>query len=209
MPKTLVAALSIAALVVSTSATAQTGRRASAASADPDMKELAAYTLTMDTVNRVDRAMHAMAANMAKDPKYAEQMKLQKELEALKKKDDTTAAEDKRMEQIEARLEQLEAESSKDTGDTNSISDMERKINAMPVMANALKQEGVSARDFAKFSLAMLQASFAVGAKQMTAKSGKPFQLPEGVNPANIKFVEEHQAELKKLQDNYGQFSVK
>src|SRR4051794_26861544 len=115
----MVTILSFAALVVCSSpAVAQTGRRSTAA-ADPDMKELAAYTLTMDTVNKIDRAMHTMMANMAKDPKYAEQVKLQKELDALKKKDETTAAEDKRMEQIEARLEQLEDQSSTDTGDAN------------------------------------------------------------------------------------------
>jgi hypothetical protein len=67
----------------------------------------------------------------------------------------------------------------------------------------------VSPREFAKFSLAMLQASMAVGAKQMTEKMGKPFVLPEGINAANLKFVQEHQAELKKMQDSYAQLSIK
>jgi hypothetical protein len=203
----MVTILSFTALVVcSTPAFAQTGR---STAADPDMKELAAYTLTMDTVNKIDRAMHTMAANMAKDPKYAEQVKLKKELDALKKKDETTPAEDTRMEQIEARLEELDKANDIDGGDAATLSDMERKINSVPVMANALKQEGVSPREFAKFSLAMLQASMAVGAKQMTEKMGKPFVLPEGINAANLKFVQDHQAELKKMQESYEQLSIK
>jgi hypothetical protein len=191
-------------LYSSSIASAQTARRSTAA--DPDMQELASYTLTMDTMNRIDRAMRAMAVNIQKDPKYAERIKLKKELDALKKKDETTEAEDKRMEQIEARLEQLDAADDGKDGDTNTLSDMERKIGNMPVMANALKQEGVTPREFAKFSMAMLQGAMTLAGQQMSAKAGKPFKMPEGVNPANVKFVQEHEAEIKKMQDSYTQF---
>jgi len=151
-------------LLCSTPAFAQAGRRKAAD--DPDMKELASYTLTMDGLNKVDAANRAMFAAIKKDP-------------SLKPKDDDS------------------------TGDAKTLTDMEKKINGMPVMAAALKQAGMSARDYAKFMMAMMQASFAMMAKQMSVKAGKPFQTPEGVNPANITFVEQHQADLKKLEESY------
>src|SRR5262247_4655138 len=52
------------------------------ASADPDLKELSAYTLTMDTVDKIDRAMQAVASELKKDPRFAEQARLAGELEA-------------------------------------------------------------------------------------------------------------------------------
>jgi hypothetical protein len=157
---------SITLLLLCSSPTfAQAARRKAAD--DPDMKELASYTLTMDGLNKVDAANKAMIAAIKKDP-------------SLKPKDDDDS-----------------------TGDAKTLTDMEKKINGMPVMAAALKQAGMSARDYAKFMMAMMQASFAEMAKQMSAKAGKPFQTPEGVNPANITFVEQHQADLKKLEESY------
>jgi hypothetical protein len=202
-PVTVFASSLIATLVCCSVASAQSGRRTAAAD-DPDMKELASYTLSVDTLNRVDRAMKATIATMQKDPKYAERVKMGKELDALKKKTETTDADDKRIEQLEAQIEKFD-EANNSSGDAKTLGDMERKIAGMPALANALKAEGLSPRDFAKFTLAMLQSAFAAGAKQMTEKMGKPFQLPPGVNAANVKFVEEHQAEIKKMQDSYAQ----
>lgn len=150
-------------LVCSSSASAQARRKAAD---DPDMKELAAYTLTMDGLNKVDRVNRDMLAAIKKDP-------------SLKPKDDDASS------------------------DAKTLGDMEKKMNAIPVFASALKQEGMSARDYAKFTMAMMQAGFALVGKQMAAKTGKPFNLPDSVNPANVTFVEQHQAELKKLEDSY------
>lgn len=165
MPKLAVTLSSVAIVLVCCSAASAQSARRSAAD-DPDMKELASYTLTMDALNKVDAANKAMIAAIQKNP-------------ALKPKDDDS------------------------TGDAKTLGDMERKIDGIPVMASSLKQAGISARDYAKFTMAMMQASFALMAKQMSAKSGKPFQTPAGVNPANITFVEQHQAELKKMEDSY------
>jgi chorismate mutase len=206
--RSLISSVAAIALLISSTAHAQAGRRPAAA-ADPDLKELEAYTLTMDTLNKIDRANRAMIAALQKDPKYAERIKLGQELAALKKKSETTEADDKRIEDIEARIEKFDEANQKDDGPSNTLSDIERKINAMPGMAAALKQEGVTARDYAKFTMAVVQAGFALGAKQMTEKMGKPFTMPEGLNPANIKFVQEHEADIKKLQQTYEQANIK
>jgi len=167
MSKFLAAASSLAlVLASSTLAFGQSARRNAAA--DPDLQELAAYTLTMDGLNKVDRVNKDIIAAIQKNP-------------GLAPKDDDSA------------------------GDAKTLSDMEKKINAVPVMASALKQEGLSARDYAKFTMAMMQASFALVGKQMSAKTGKPFQLPAEINPANVTFVEQHQADLKKLEQSYQQ----
>ena len=45
--------------------------------------------------------------------------------------------------------------------------------------------------------MALVQASIAAGFK----KSGMLKELPAGVNPENVKFVEEHEAELRAMQE--------
>jgi hypothetical protein len=208
MPTRLITILSVAALVLASPALAQTGRRGTPAS-DPDMKELASYTLTMETLNRIDRANRAMVASLQKDPKYAERIKLGKELDALKKKDETTDAEDKRIADLEARIEQFDAANDMGGGDAKTLTDLERKISAMPPLAGALKAEGVTPREYAKFTLAILQAGFVVAARQMDAKHGTSVPLPEGVNPANVKFLQEHEADIKRMQAAYEASGIK
>ena len=60
-------------------------------------------------------------------------------------------------------------------------------------MAAALRKEGLTAREYSKFMLAMLQSGFAAGLQ----KAGLLKQTPEGVNPANIKFIIDHEEDLK------------
>lgn len=166
---------------------------------DADMKELATYTLTMDTLNKVDRVIQRVTAEMKKDPKVIETTKLKAELKALTDKDDTTEAEDKRMETIRERLEALESSddnNSMSVGDGQDLNAMAAKIQALPAAASALRAEGLSAREFSKFMVALLQAGLAAGMQ----KAGLIKTTPEGTNPANIKFMLEHEAELQKMQ---------
>jgi len=101
------------------------------ATGDRDLKELATYALTMDTVNKIDRAMQAVAGELKKDPKFAEQMNLASELDALKK--------------------------------------------------------------------TLVQAGLAAGLQ----KAGMLKELPAGTNPANVKFVLDHQADLQQMQQKW------
>ena len=78
---------------------------------------------------------------------------------------------------------------------------MAAKIQKLPAMASALQREGLTPRDFAKFTLAMLQAGLAAGLQ----KAGMLKQTPEGTNPANIKWILEHEAELAKFQKAWGE----
>lgn len=166
--------------------------------ADPDLREMSTYTLTMDTVAKVERVNRTLMEVVKKDPRYAEEIKLKAELAAIQKKDETTEADDKRVQQIDERLTALQ-DSDKNAfnlNDAKNLNEMAAKIQAFPPMAAALRAEGLAPREYAKFVLGMLQAGFAAGLQ----KAGLLKETPEGVNPANIKFVLEHEEELKKLQ---------
>jgi hypothetical protein len=165
--------------------------------ADADLKELSTYTLTMDTFNKMVRVQTAVGEALKADPKFAEQARLKTELETLRKKDETTEADDKRIEAIETRLEALETEMSSkfSFNDAKDLSDMARRAEAFPPLAVALRKEGLTGRDYAKFMSAVLQAGFAAGMQ----KAGLLKETPAGVNPANIKFMLDHEAEFKKL----------
>lgn len=165
--------------------------------ADPDLKELSTYTLTMDTLNKVDRSMRAAMAEMKKDPKFQEIQRLKAELEALKKKDEPTEAEQQRMETIEQRVDELEeAVTPMKMKDAATISEMAAAFQKEPRLTTALQREGLTTRELSKFMLAMIQAGFAAGMQ----KAGMLKTTPEGTNPANIKWFLEHEEDIKKLQ---------
>jgi hypothetical protein len=167
--------------------------------ADPDLREMSTYTLTMENLNKVVRINKAIEEFAKKDPLYGEQIRLEKEKETLRKKDELTEADEKRLDEINQKLEALEEQESKsefNLNDAKNLDEMSARINKFPPMAAILKAEGMPAREFAKFLLGMIQAGFAAGLQ----KAGLLKTTPEGVNPANIKFVLEHEEDLKKLQ---------
>lgn len=164
---------------------------------DADLRELSTYTLTMDTLNKVDRAVRAMMVEMKKDPRFIEEQKLEAELEALRKKDETTEADDRRMEEIQAKLDALESTNdSLNMSDANTIDEMAARLQKLPFAVNALKREGLTPRDYSKFLLASVQAGLAAAVQKMGAK-----EIPAGTNPANVKFMIEHEADFKKMQE--------
>ncbi|HWK09399.1 MAG TPA: hypothetical protein VNR64_05075, partial [Vicinamibacterales bacterium] len=81
-----------------------------------------------------------------------------------------------------------------------TIDEMAAKIKTFPPLANALSKEGVAPREYAVFTLAVLQAGMAAGMQ----KAGMLKQLPPGVNSENVKFILDHEAEFKKLQESFG-----
>ena len=182
-----------------------------------DEKELAAYTLTLPTLKKVVAAMRAMSQEMMNDPKYQQLMKfdeqieaLEKELEPLQAKDEPTEADQAKIEslfeQIEkARERKVQAEEamstdSPDMSDAQTLDDMERVIAQVGPMSRGLKREGLSPREFAKFTMAMLQAGMIHGFSQGQVDYAK---LPAGVNPENIKFIAAHKAELDAMQQEF------
>ena len=168
---------------------------------DADLKEIANYKLTMETVEKVKVATRAMIAEIKKDPTYQRLLKLEAEIETLEKKDDRTEAEDAKLAALNEEKEKLESASDGplSLGQANSLSEMEANIRKSPPIANALQSAGMSPREYSTFMMAMIQASMVAGFK----KAGMMKELPKDVNPDNVKFVEEHEAELKAMQAEF------
>jgi hypothetical protein len=80
-----------------------------------------------------------------------------------------------------------------ENADTGSINDMIRRMEAEPRVRRAVEDAGISVRDYVLTTFAIVQAMFA----QAAVEAGQP--MPEGVNPANVAFVREHQAEIQAM----------
>jgi len=183
------------AILLSTPALAQTR----AANSDRDMKEIAAYHLSMDRFHALDRAMHDMVVELKNDPRFQQHMKEDAELTALQNKENPTAADQKRIEELQAAAERFDAETADIMGNGESLAAMEAGIKKLPPLANALQKNGISPREYATFTLALLQAGMAAAFK----KSGQLKTLPPGVNAENVQFVLDHEAEIQRLQETW------
>jgi predicted RNase H-like nuclease (RuvC/YqgF family) len=180
-------------------------------------KELAAYKLTMPTLNKVVAAMRSMAQEMKQDPKFQQALKIDEQIQGveaqiakLEAKTEMTEADTKKVEALNEQLEKLQAQkeqleqsaNSADSSDTNpkTLTEMEQSIRKVPPLARALEREGLPPREFSKFMLAMLQAGMVYGFSQGKVDYAK---LPPGVNADNVKFIEAHKAELDSLQHEF------
>ena len=181
----------VVTLLLAANAAAQSWRTAQS---DPDVAELAAYRLTTATLQKMIVATHALSQALQSDPKYKTFMAAQKELQALQAKDEPTPADAQRMEALEEQLEQM-SDAIDGGGDAQTLADMERKIAAMPHMAEALAKASLSPREYAKFNLTLIQAGFVAGMK----KAGQLRQVPPGVSMENVQFVIDHEKELAEL----------
>ena len=198
MSKTLVTLTSIACstvlLAASTAAAQSAGRKAQT---DPDTAELAAYRLTTATLQKVVVATQALAQTMQDDPQFKRQAAAEKELKALRAKEEPSDADEERIEALERQIAEAKHAQSSGKHNVETISDMERSIAAVPHMSEALAKAGLSAREFSKFSLVMLQAGMVAAMKKAGAISAIPPEIR--VAPENIQFMVDHEKEITEL----------
>ena len=165
-----------------------------------DSKELASYRLTMETTKKVYALMRSVAKEMASDPKAQALQKTKTEIEALSKKDELTDAESARLEKLQMQAEQQEEELEQAAGGLNlntaqNLNEMEAAIKANPRFMAALSGAGLTARDYSKYILASLMAGMVAGFQKSGMLKELPKELKE-VNPENVKFMFDHEAEL-------------
>ena len=190
MPKT-VRALSLLVCLLAASPLS-----AGQAYADADLKELSTYTLTMDTIYKINRVMQNYATEIKKDPRFAQLVKVQGEIEALKKKDERTEAEDQKLDALEAQERQIDEQTNPlSLNDAGTLNDWAAKLQKDRVVAAALQKEGMTATAFSRAFAALIQAGLAAGLQKAGIK-----QTPEGTNPANVKLLIDHEAEIARLQ---------
>src|SRR3954452_19304758 len=191
MIRVSVYALTLVLTAASIGAGAQVRRPAARDAAD--MADLAAYRLNTATLQKVSVVMQTFVAALESDPKYKSFVEAQKELAILDRKPNRTAADERRMDALAQQLEQAPSEMM--PSDAATLTDMQRGIAAMPHMADSLAKAGLTAREYAKFNLTMLQAGMLAGMK----KANQLRQLPPGASMENVQFMIDHEREIAAL----------
>ena len=162
-----------------------------------DEKELAAYRLTLPTVRKVAAVIKTVTDEAAQDPRAKEMAKIKEEIEELGKKEELTEAEQARLDKLTERRDALEQQNDdSDAGSSNNaqtLDEMEARVKRHPAAVRALAREGLTAREYAKATMALMFASMVEGFSEGKADLAK---LPPGVNPENVRFVRENKAEL-------------
>ena len=93
-----------------------------------------------------------------------------------------------------------------DADDNESLDEMAARIESVPAARKAVEAAGLTARQYAVITMALFQASLAQYAVEQGADPGK-IAREAGVNPANIRFVKDHKAELDQM-NNLGSSDV-
>jgi hypothetical protein len=95
---------------------------------------------------------------------------------------------------------EAERDEDQDDGDTDdeSLDELAARIGRVPEARKAIEEAGLTVRQYAVITMALFQAAFAQYAVEQGADIDKVAR-DAGVNPANIRFVKEHKAELEKL----------
>ena len=175
---------------------------AAAQTLSADEKELSTYRLTMPTLKKVMATLEAFFDEMTKDPKFQEQKKLEAQIKALEGKDELTDAQSAELEKLRERAAVLEEEIDKlqeASGMSNpkTIDEMEAAMKKQPAAVRALAAQGLTAREYSKAMLALLQAGLAEAFLQGSSDFSK---LPGAINPENVKFVRENKDALAAMQ---------
>lgn len=168
-----------------------------------DAAEMKAYRLTMDGIRKMATAGEAMMKAIETDPRYKAEQALKQEIEALQKKDELTAAEEKKLEDLRAKLDEQEEKDDPDSDDNNgqSLDDMARRIESVPEMAKAIRSAGITPREYSLISLVTFQAMMVHGFQKVAANKELPPELTATVLADNIKFVRDNEAEITRLLD--------
>jgi hypothetical protein len=163
---------------------------------DRDVQELRAYRLTMPKVKQMAAATLAYAQAQSRDPRVQARRQREKELTALEAKSAArlTDADQKRLEELRAKLEAEDAEAARngDDQEPKTLGDMARRIDREPDLANAIRSVGLTTREYSLLTLSFFNAMFAHGMK----KAGTIKGLPSDILPENIAFIQSNEAEL-------------
>lgn len=164
--------------------------------ATADLREVQAYRLSMPKLKQLTQAYTDLAKQMEADPRTQARNRARKELAALQEKEEPTDADEARIEKLERELdEQEESEDAFSLEGARTIDEMARRIESNPRFASAVKGAGLTPREFATLQLSLFQTFFAYG----FLKAGTIKELPKDVSPDNVKFVEQHEAEIQAL----------
>jgi hypothetical protein len=170
-----------------------------------DSKELASYRLTMETTKKIYALMRSIMQDMAGDPKFQALQKMKTEIETLSKKEELTDAESGRLEKLQMLAEQQEDALEQATGggmtlnNAQNLNEMEAAIKSNARFLAALNKAGLTPRDYSKYMMASMMAGMVAGFQKSGLLKELPKDLKE-VNPDNVKFMLDNEAELASMQ---------
>jgi len=166
---------------------------------DPDVKEIAAYELTVAGLNKVLQATKNIEAAAKNDPRFQKQVALRAEIKKIENKEEPTDADQERLEKAREELETMREGIFPKT-DNRSLTEMAAAIEKEPAFARAISSAGLTPREYAKFLFAYMTSGMVAGMMEQGVIKEVPKELAGSVNPANIKFHQAHKAELQAFQ---------
>jgi len=96
-----------------------------------------------------------------------------------------------------AEREAMEARNENKNDSNQSLDEMARRIDSEPVMRDAIRSAGLSAREFSLITISMMQTAMASGILKMRPNDNQDSLIREmKANPDNVKFYREHEAEI-------------
>jgi len=87
----------------------------------------------------------------------------------------------------------------KDSGDSKNLDEMVANIQKYPQAVAAIRQNGLSPREYAVCLMTLMETSMAVGFKKSGTYKEYPPKILEMVSKANLDFAEQHWDEIQSL----------
>jgi len=96
-----------------------------------------------------------------------------------------------------AERDAMEARGESASNPNESLDDMARKIDNEPMLRDAIREAGLSSREYVLITMSMMQTGMADGVLKMRPKDNQDSLIREmKANADNIKFYREHEAEI-------------
>ncbi len=96
-----------------------------------------------------------------------------------------------------AEREAMRARGDTDSDPNQSLDDMTRRIDSEPMVRDAIREAGLSPREYVLITMSMMQTGMADAVLKMRPKDNQDSLIREmKANPANVEFYREHQAEI-------------
>jgi hypothetical protein len=95
---------------------------------------------------------------------------------------------------LKGREDQDEAEDEDADDEVDSIEELAARLDAIPEIQRAVQEVRLSTQEFATIGLVLFQSMAMEQVMQLNPKA----EVPDNMNPANLKFVQAHKAELEK-----------
>jgi hypothetical protein len=100
-----------------------------------------------------------------------------------------------------AEREALESRAGARDDNNASVDDMVRNIESEPMMVSAIRDAGLSPREYIILTVSMMQSAMAAGVAKMRPNDNQDSLIREmKANPENVKFINENEAELARKQ---------